>query len=175
MQPATSAKPVPSPDDAGRVTVRPHPHDHKLFRLQTELLLPAPRDNVFEFFSDARQLETLTPPWIRFQIVTPLPIAMHPGALIDYKLRIRGLPVRWRSVISIWEPPVRFVDQQVCGPYRCWRHEHGFESHHSGGTVVRDTIDYRVPGGRLINRLFVQPDVERIFRYRLAKLKELFG
>lgn len=175
MQSATSPRSAASTADAGRISVVPHPQDRSLLRLQTELLLPESRDRVFEFFSDASQLETLTPPWIRFHIVTPLPIAMRPGALIDYKLRIRGLPVRWRSVISVWEPPVRFVDEQVHGPYKYWRHEHIFESHPSGGTVVRDTIDYRVPGGRLINRLFVQPDVKRIFRYRLEKLKEVFG
>jgi ligand-binding SRPBCC domain-containing protein len=175
MQPARLKESAAPQADAGRITVVTDPQDRKLFRLETELLLPAPRDRVFEFFSDAQQLETLTPPWIRFRIVTPLPIAMRPGALIDYKLRIRGVPVRWRSVISVWEPPVRFVDEQVHGPYRYWRHEHSFESHPSGGTLVRDTIEYRVPGGRLINQLFVQPDVERIFRYRLEKLKEIFG
>lgn len=175
MQPAISADPSRSPADAGAIVVTSHPDDRNLYRLQTELLLAAPRAQVFEFFSDARQLETLTPAWIRFRIVTPLPISMHAGALIDYKLRIRGIPIRWRSLISVWEPPFRFVDEQVQGPYQYWRHEHGFAEHADGGTIVRDTIDYRVPGGRLINRLFVQPDVERIFRYRLAKLKEIFG
>lgn len=174
MEPATSNQPAASTVDTGRIAVVPDPQDRNLFRLQTELLLPASRERVFEFFSDARQLETLTPPWIRFRITTPLPINMRPGALIDYRLRIRGLPIRWQSVISVWEPPVRFVDEQVHGPYKYWRHEHSFESHPDGGTIVRDTIDYRVPGGRLINRLFVQPDVERIFRFRLAKLKDVF-
>jgi len=170
-----SAEPTPSRAATDRVSVAPHPHERRLFRLQTELLLPAPQERVFEFFSDARQLETLTPPWIRFKIITPLPIEMQAGTAIDYKLRIRGMPMRWRSVISVWEPPCLFVDEQVHGPYRFWRHKHGFEPHASGGTIVRDTIDYGVPGGRLINRLFVQPDVERIFRYRLEKLGEIFG
>jgi ligand-binding SRPBCC domain-containing protein len=175
MQPARSIEPAPLPMDAHRISIAPHPQDRNLFRLQTELLVPATREQVFDFFSDARQLETLTPAWVRFRIVTPLPIAMRSGTLIDYKLRIRGIPVRWRSVISTWEPPVRFVDEQVHGPYRSWRHEHRFESHAGGGTIVHDAVDYRVPGGRLINRLFVQPDLLRIFRFRLERLKEIFG
>ena len=82
--------------------------------------------------------------------------------------------MRWRSLISLWEPPFRFVDEQVRGPYRYWRHEHRFEAV-EGGTLVSDTVDYRVPGGRVVNRLFVQPDVERIFRYRQEKLGEIFA
>jgi ligand-binding SRPBCC domain-containing protein len=159
---------------AGRIAVQRHPLDHRMNRLEAQVLVPAPIDDVFAFFSDAKQLETLTPPWVRFQIVTPLPIAMHAGTVIDYRLRIRGLPIRWRSVIPIWEPPHRFVDEQVRGPYRYWRHEHRFEPH-DGGTLVSDVIDYRVLGGRLVNRFFVQPDVERIFRFRQQKLAEIFG
>lgn len=158
----------------GDVAVRPHEQDRDLFQLVTALWLPRPVEEVFEFFSDARGLETLTPPWIRFKIVTPTPIEMRPGTVIDYQLRIRGLPIRWRTLIPVWEPPHRFVDEQVRGPYWYWRHEHLFEPS-DGGTIVRDHVDYRVPGGRVINRWFVQPDVERIFRFRLAKLKEVFG
>lgn len=161
-------------DEAHRqVVVRPHPQDRGLFRLESELLVAAPLEDVFAFFANARNLETMTPPWIRFRIDTPQPIDMHAGTVIDYRLRIRGLPLRWRTVIPIWEPPQRFVDEQVRGPYRYWRHEHRFEQC-DGGTLVSDTVDYRVPGGRLVNRWFVQPDVERIFRYRLAKLAEVF-
>jgi ligand-binding SRPBCC domain-containing protein len=161
-------------DQAMHVVVRPHPSDRRLSRLESRLLAPATLDAVFAFFSDARNLETLTPPWIRFRIVTPLPIAMRAGATIDYRLRIRGLPVSWQSVVSVWEPPHRFVDEQVRGPYRSWRHEHRFEAA-AGGTLVSDTVDYRAPGGRLVDRLFVQPDVTRIFRYRLERLGQIFG
>lgn len=159
---------------AGKVAVQPHPEDRSLFQLETALWLPRPVEDVFEFFSDARGLETLTPPWIRFRILTPTPIDMRAGTTIDYRLRIRGVPIRWRTLIPVWEPPRRFVDEQVRGPYRYWRHEHTFEPA-DGGTLMRDHVDYRVPGGRLINRWFVQPDVERIFRYRLDKLREIFS
>jgi ligand-binding SRPBCC domain-containing protein len=158
----------------GRLHIGPHPDEPGVFRLESRLLIPAPLSSVFEFFSDAGNLETLTPSWIRFRIVTPRPIEMQAGTLIDYRLRIRGLLMKWRSVISTWEPPHRFVDEQVHGPYRSWHHEHRFEAR-DGGTLVSDTVDYRVPGGRLINRLFVQPDVERIFRFRIQKLGEVFG
>lgn len=157
-----------------RLAFSSHPRDRRLIHLAAELRVPAPIDRVFEFFSDASNLEMLTPPWIRFRIVTPQPVEMRPGTTIDYRLRIRGLPIRWQSVIPIWEPPHRFVDEQVKGPYRYWRHEHLFEPA-DGGTLVSDRVDYRVPGGRLVNRWFVQPDVERIFRYRLKKLREVFG
>lgn len=156
------------------VVVGPHQHDLSLFRLESKLLFPAPLKDAFAFFADARNLEILTPPWIQFRIDTPLPIKMHAGTVIDYRLRIRGLPLRWRTLISVWEPPHRFVDEQVRGPYRFWRHEHRFEQRNAG-TLMIDTVDYRVPGGRLVNRWFVQPDVERIFGYRVEKLREVFG
>lgn len=165
---------VASEQATGGLTIGPHPHERGQFRLESRLLVPAKLDEVFAFFSDAGNLEILTPPWIRFQIVSPRPIAMRVGALIDYRSRIRGLPMRWRSVISVWDPPNLFVDEQVRGPYRFWRHIHDFEAV-EGGTLVSDTIDYRVPGGRLVNLLFVQPDVERIFQFRQAKLRETFG
>ena len=144
------------------------------FELRAEQRLPAPRDRVFAFFSDARNLETLTPEFLNFRIVTPLPIEMREGCLIDYRLRVHGLPLPWRSEISVWEPPHRFVDEQVRGPYRTWHHEHRFEEE-AGETVVRDTVRYAVPGGALVNRLFVEPDVRKIFAYRQERLRVLFG
>lgn len=128
---------------------------------------------MFPFFADARNLERITPPWLRFRILTPGPIEMRVGALIDYRLRIRGVPVRWRTRIAAWEPPHRFVDEQVRGPYRRWVHEHTFEPT-DGGTLCRDRVEYAVPGGALIARLLVRPDVERIFAYRRAVLASLF-
>ena len=146
----------------------------KIFELKTSLWLPQPRDRVFEFFADAGNLETLTPPWLNFQILTPRPIPMHPGALIDYRLRLRGLPIRWRTEIAEWQPPVRFVDQQLRGPYRQWIHEHRFEER-DGGTDCFDHVRYAVLGGALVNRFFVRRDVEKIFSYRREKMLELFG
>lgn len=144
------------------------------FRLVAEQLLPQPRPTVFDFFSDAFQLETLTPPWLHFAVLTPAPIVMREGLLIDYRLRLHGLPVRWQSRIELWEPPLRFVDVQTRGPYRRWHHEHTFEER-EGGTLCRDVVDYAVPGGRLVDRYFVRPDIQKIFAFRWDKLHQLFG
>src|SRR4051794_29426204 len=142
--------------------------------LAARISLPRSRMEVFEFFADPRNLETLTPPWLRFQIITPPPIIMQAGALIDYRLRVHGLPVRWQSEITAWEPPVRFVDEQRRGPYRIWIHEHTFQES-DGGTEVRDRVRYNVPGGRLVNRLLVRRDLHAIFRFRQNRLREILG
>jgi ligand-binding SRPBCC domain-containing protein len=144
------------------------------FVLHAEQWLPCPRERLFAFFSDAFQLETLTPPLLHFEVVTPPPIVIQSGTLIDYRLRLHGIPVRWQSEIGEWEPPSRFVDRQTRGPYRLWRHEHRFVER-DGGTLVIDHVDYRVPGGRIVNRLFVVLDLRKIFRFRMQKLQELFG
>jgi hypothetical protein len=144
------------------------------YDLHREQWFPRPLDDVFAFFADAGNLETITPPWLGFEVLTPRPIAMRPGALIDYRLRLRGLPVRWRTAISVWQPPHRFVDEQRRGPYREWRHEHTFKAV-DGGTLVRDHVRYRVPGGRLVHELFVRRDVARIFDFRRDRLAQLLG
>ena len=128
---------------------------------------------MFQFFADAGNLQELTPPWLHFHIRTPQPISMRVGTLIDYQLRIRGFPVKWRTEITAWEPPVRFVDEQRRGPYRVWIHEHKFRSQ-DGGTAVEDWVLYRPPGGWLIDRLLVRRDVEKIFAYRHQRLLDLF-
>jgi ligand-binding SRPBCC domain-containing protein len=132
------------------------------------------REEVFGFFAEAQNLEVLTPPWIHFQILTPMPITIQEGTLIDYRLKIHGLPVRWRTEIVTWEPPFRFVDTQVRGPYRVWIHEHQFLETEDGTSMI-DTVDYDVLGGTLIDRLFVRSDIERVFAYRRKKIIELFG
>jgi len=143
------------------------------FILHSEQWLPCARPQLFEFFSDAFQLEALTPPLLRFQVCTPRPIVIAAGTLIDYRLRLHGIPIRWQSEISVWEPPERFVDRQTRGPYRLWRHEHRFVEQ-EGGTWVIDHVDYRAPGGSLVNRLFVVPDLRKIFNFRRQKLREIF-
>lgn len=123
---------------------------------------------VFEFFSRARNLEALTPPWLNFDVLTPEPIEMRPGTLIDYRLRMRGLPLRWRTLIEVWEPQRMFVDRQLRGPYRLWHHTHEFEPH-PGGTIVRDHVRYEIPlgaVGSVARRLFVRRDLEQVFDYR---------
>jgi len=141
---------------------------------QCELWLPLPPDQLFPFFADAANLDAITPSWLHFQIVTPLPIAMKTGALIDYRLRVRGLPVRWRTRISAWQPPYRFMDEQLRGPYRQWIHEHTFEAR-EGGTLARDRVCYAVPLDFLLHRWFVRPDIERIFRFRSEALRRRFA
>ena len=145
----------------------------KIHELHRELWLPRPLHEVFPFFADAGNLELLTPPWMRFHVVTPLPIAMRAGALIDYRLRVRGLPLRWRSEITTWDPPHRFVDEQRRGPYRLWHHEHSFEPR-DGGTLCRDFVRYAVPFDFFSHRLLVRPDIGRIFASRERKMRELF-
>src|SRR5262245_14681382 len=113
--------------------------------LKTSIFLPRPAGELFEFFGDASKLESITPPSLHFKVTTPAPIQIREGAEIDYRLRLLGLPVKWRSRISVWDPPHRFVDEQLRGPYRRWHHEHLFEP--SGeGTQVHDIVHYQVPG-----------------------------
>ena len=107
----------------------------RIFEHTSETWLARPRAGVFEFFADAANLERLTPPWLGFEILTPRPIAMRVGALIDYRLRVHRIPLRWRTEITAWEPPVSFVDEQLRGPYRLWHHTHTF-TEQAGGTAV---------------------------------------
>lgn len=142
--------------------------------LSAELYVPQARDEVFEFFADASRLQDLTPPWLHFHVLTPAPIVMHEGTMIDYRLRVHGLPMRWQSRISVWDPPYQFVDEQTRGPYRLWRHTHQFEVQ-GAGTLCRDVVEYLAPGGWLVDRLFVRADLRKIFSYRQRRLAELFA
>lgn len=142
--------------------------------LRAGLFIERPIDEVFRFFSDAHNLERITPPDLKFDILTPAPIDMHAGTLIDYKLRVRRIPIRWRTLINVWEPPHRFVDEQLRGPYRMWHHEHTFQSV-AGGTNVIDRVTFRPIGGALMTRLFVGRDVRRIFEFRARVLKQIFA
>jgi ligand-binding SRPBCC domain-containing protein len=146
----------------------------KLFRLQAELWLPRPREEVFAFFSDAQNLEAITPPWLQFQVLTPAPAAMHPGARIDYRIRVHGLPLRWRTEIREWNPPFGFVDVQLRGPYHHWEHTHTFQER-DGGTLCLDQVEYWPKGGALIGWLFVQREVRRIFAYRQERLRAIIA
>lgn len=145
--------------------------DSGIYTLQSEILIPFPLSTVFDFFAKAENLEAITPPFLNFRIMTPKPIKMHQGALIEYRIRIHGLPIYWKTEITDWNPPHRFVDEQIKGPYRLWHHEHTFQEQENG-TLVTDKVDYSVYGGSLVNWMFVRRDVERIFRYRYARLEE---
>jgi len=146
-----------------------------LYRLRTSQWLPAPPADVFPFFADAANLEALTPPFLRFRILTPLPVDMGAGTLLDYRLQLHGLPIAWHTRITVWEPPRRFVDEQLRGPYTVWRHQHRFAGTADGhGTHVTDEVLYAHRGGAIANRLLVAPDLERIFRYRQERLAIAF-
>ena len=146
----------------------------KIREFQTELRLPVPPEELFPFFADAANLDAITPPWMNFRIVTPPPIEMREGTLIDYRLRVHVLPLRWRTRINVWQPPHRFVDEQLRGPYRQWIHEHTFEPR-DGGTLARDHVRYAVPLDFLTHRLFVRSDIKKIFAFRQEALRKRFG
>jgi ligand-binding SRPBCC domain-containing protein len=141
--------------------------------LHVETVVPVPLETAFAFFSNAANLERLTPPWLNFQILTPPPIAMHAGAIIDYRIYLYGLPVPWRTRIDAWEPGVMFVDRQISGPYRWWHHQHSFEAV-EGGTRVIDHVEY-VPRARWLSSWMVRRDVQRIFNYRQQVLATLLS
>jgi ligand-binding SRPBCC domain-containing protein len=135
------------------------------------------RPEVFDFFSRAENLEVLTPPWLNFKILDVKPQPVQQGTLINYSLRVHGVPLRWTSEIIEWEPPHRFVDLQLRGPYKLWRHEHRFEER-DGGTLISDTINLALPLGllgQLAYKIKVKSDIEEIFTFRKEKIRALFG
>lgn len=140
--------------------------------LETEQFLPRPMNEVFAFFADAGNLERITPTFLRFRILTPS-VEMREGALIDYSIRLRGVPIRWRTRITRWDPPHCFVDEQIRGPYRLWRHTHTFQPR-DGGTICRDLVEYRTPFDALVHARLVRPDLERIFAFRAETMAALF-
>jgi ligand-binding SRPBCC domain-containing protein len=147
----------------------------RTYLIEREQWLNRPIDEVFAFFGDARNLEAITPELLRFSVLTPGPIAMGVGARIEYRLRWRGIPLRWTTIIQAWDPPHRFVDAQLKGPYRLWHHTHTFEEQR-GGTLMRDEIRYQLPLGWLgamMHRVRVRRDVEAIFDYRAQRVGEL--
>ncbi|MEM9185012.1 MAG: SRPBCC family protein [Planctomycetota bacterium] len=149
--------------------------DRRGYILHAECVLPRPVDEMFAFFSQPENLAKLTPPWMHFKILTPEPIEMAAGTVLDYRVKIlKFVPMRWRSKITTWEPGVAFADTQVRGPYTRWDHDHRFEAVESGTRMI-DHVRYGVPGGGLVHRLLVKPDLEKIFAYRLERQREWFG
>lgn len=147
------------------------------YTLQRQSFVQRPIAAVFDFFSHAENLELLTPPWLSFQVLTPKPIEMRRGATIAYQLRVHGIPLRWQSEIEQWNPPLEFIDVQVKGPYKFWRHMHRFAAV-NGGTRITDVVNYALPFGplgRLANRLQVARDLSKIFDYREQRVRELLG
>jgi ligand-binding SRPBCC domain-containing protein len=139
--------------------------------------VPLPLAEVFAFFADAGNLEAITPQWLRFRIVTPRPIAMREGTLIEYRLALHRVPCRWRTRIDTWIPGRRFVDRQLAGPFASWVHTHTFAAE-SGGTRIHDHVAYRMPLGPLgavAHALLIGRDLERIFDHRRAAVARLLG
>ncbi len=149
----------------------------RIYSLQREQFIRKPIQEVFAFFADAKNLETITPPWLGFQILSPEPIAMAPGTRIEYRIRWHRFPMRWITEIRSWDPPVGFMDVQLRGPYRLWEHTHTFQAV-EGGTQMRDVVRYALRFGllgRMAHGWFVKADLERIFDYRASKVSALLG
>lgn len=147
-----------------------------MYQLARTQRVATPRAQVFAFFADAANLEALTPPFLRFHIESPLPIAMRPGAIIEYSLRLYGVPIHWRTRIESFDDGVRFIDTQEKGPYRVWRHQHHFRDI-DGGTELTDHVDYELPLAPLsrIAHPFVKRSLTQIFDYRHRIVAEKFG
>jgi len=146
--------------------------------LERQQRIELPISEAFDFYGDARNLERITPPWLGFEVTTPGPIEMGVGTLIEYRLRLHRVPVRWRTRIEIWEPPRRFVDVQVKGPYSLWEHTHEFEEDGAGATMIRDRVRYSIPFGLLgeiADRALVRRDLRQIFDYRREAVARELG
>jgi len=147
----------------------------RVHQLHRELVLPQPRREVFEFFSRPENLAKITPPSMGFEILTPSPIIMRAGTVIDYSVRVMGIRRHWRTLIELYEPPKRFVDIQLVGPYTMWHHEHRFIDNGDSTSIV-DTVRYVLPFGflgQMAHGLVVRPQLEKIFNYRTRVIREL--
>ena len=148
----------------------------RIHRLEREQWIPAPQEQVFAFFSDARNLESLAPPWVGFRFAAPPPSPMLAGARIEYRIRLAGIPVRWRTAIQSWDPPHGFVDVEERGPYALWEHTHRFKPC-AGGTLMGDSVRYALPLGplgALAHALAVRAALAAIFDHRFLRIRELF-
>jgi ligand-binding SRPBCC domain-containing protein len=160
-----------------RPFINMHVMNDSAYVLHREQRIPRPIEDVFSFFANAKNLEQITPGWLGFQILSPQPIGMHPGALIRYRIRWHGLPMAWLTEIRSWNPPTEFVDVQVKGPYRLWHHTHSFIAV-DGGTLMRDAVRYALPFGfvgRLAHAWRVRSDLEALFDFRAATVTDILG
>ena len=149
----------------------------KTYTFETQTILNKHIHEVFLFFASAENLNAVTPPWLKFEILTSLPIEMKIGTQVDYRLRLHGVPIRWRSKITEWNPPHKFTDVQIKGPYRFWKHEHFFTAE-GNKTRMIDRVEYAIPGwifALVVHALFVNRDLEKIFDYREKKFLEIFS
>lgn len=150
----------------------------RIHTLRREQELDGTPGEVFPFFADAFNLEALTPPLLRFRVITPAPIEMRAGTLIQYRLRLRGVPVGWKTLIQEWSPSHRFVDTQLSGPYALWHHTHTFDPLPGERTLMTDVVRYAIgfgPLGEVAHRALVRRDVEAIFDYRRESIAGLLA
>lgn len=172
MARSSNGSPTPPPEcetEAVAASVR-------LFEWSQRVAVPIVR--AFDFYGDAANLEPMAPPWLRFEVTSPEPVALQAGTLLEYRLRLHGVPLRWQTQITTWEPPRRFVDIQANGPFGLWEHTHLFEEAGDAATVIRDRVRYAIPLGPLgaiAERLFVRRDLKRIFDYRNQVVSERLG
>jgi ligand-binding SRPBCC domain-containing protein len=147
--------------------------EHILERTQ---IIRRPRAEVFDFFADAANLERITPPELNFHIITPQPIDVKKGTLIDYRLKLRGIPITWKTEITQWNPPHDFVDTALKSPYKQWIHLHTFEDGAPGETIMKDIVRYRLPLEPLgdIAHFYVRKELAYIFDYRYKVIEEIF-
>ena len=148
----------------------------KYFKINRTQFIEKPIDIVFSFFSKPENLEQITPEYLQFKILNDSPIPMEKGLIINYKMKIRKIPITWSSLIKSYEPPFSFIDEQIKGPYAFWHHEHKFIEE-KGGTRVNDCIKYKIPCGflgRLINKFWVANDLEKIFNFRKNAINDIF-
>tara|TARA_Y100000741_G_C18096373_1_gene494961 strand:- start:282 stop:734 length:453 start_codon:yes stop_codon:yes gene_type:complete len=148
----------------------------KVYTLKREQIISKNILDVFDFFSRAENLATITPPKMKFKILTPTPIEMKEGALIDYTVRVLGIPIRWRTLITKYQPPDIFIDQQLKGPYSLWHHTHTFEKISQNETLIKDIVVYTIPFGfigRIVHFLYIKKDLDKIFNFRKDKIADL--
>tara|TARA_Y100000588_G_scaffold320200_1_gene350664 strand:- start:79 stop:534 length:456 start_codon:yes stop_codon:yes gene_type:complete len=148
-----------------------------VYTLKYKQLIDSDIDTVFSFFSNAENLSKITPPKLKFKILTPLPIKMKEGQLIDYTIKILGKRIRWRTIITEFNPNIKFVDQQLNGPYSMWHHTHEFKEIDNKVEMI-DKISYAIPFGflgRIVNFIFVKGDLDEIFNYRYKVIEKLFN
>jgi ligand-binding SRPBCC domain-containing protein len=149
----------------------------RLHKLETEQRVQRPLPEIFDFFARPENLQRITPPWLSFEIVGDPPAEVTPGLEIDYRLRVHGVPTKWRSSIDVFVPDREFIDRQLKGPYSVWIHHHQFEAD-GDATIIRDTVRYQIPFsvvGAAAHLLFVRRDLERIFAFRHRSVEEIFG
>ena len=150
----------------------------KLYTLESNQFINKPIEEVFQFFSKPENLSVITPAKLGFKILSPNPIKMEVGRLIDYNIYLMGIPIHWRTLITDYEPPNMFVDQQIKGPYAMWHHTHTFQKINDKETLISDIVKYGLPFGfigGMANALYVKKDLESIFSYRFDKIKEIFA